>query len=105
MRADKRLFIGNLDFTASANDLIEMFSPYGKVIDTAIIKDRETGNPRGFGFVTMSSIEEAQKAIETLNGIEFMGRKLKVIPANPREEKPKPQQKLTYGNNRTHTQR
>ena len=82
-----KLFVGNLSFNTTENDLNDAFAAYGTVVETNLMMDRETGRPRGFGFVTMSSPEEAQKAIEALNGKEVDGRALTVNVAQPREER------------------
>lgn len=85
---ETRLFVGNLSFKVTEDDLLDIFSPYGDVMQVRIINDRETGRPRGFGFVTMASKEEADKAIEALNKHEIEGRALTVNIARPREERP-----------------
>jgi cold-inducible RNA-binding protein len=85
---ETRLFVGNLSFKLTENDLLDSFSPYGDVMQVRIILDRETGRPRGFGFVTMGSEEDANKAIEALNGQNIEGRPLTVNIARPREERP-----------------
>ena len=82
-----KLFVGNLSFNTTENDLNDAFAAYGTVTETNLMMDRETGRPRGFGFITMSSAEEAQKAIETMNGKEIDGRELTVNVAKPREER------------------
>src|SRR5262244_2757592 len=81
-----KLFVGNLDFKVSENDLQDAFAAYGTVVEANLVMDRTTGRPRGFAFVTMSSPEEAQKAIDALNGKELGGRALNVNIARPREE-------------------
>jgi len=83
-----KLFVGNLSFNTTENDLQDAFAAHGTVTETNLMMDRETNRPRGFGFVTMSSAEEAQKAIEALNGKELDGRALTVNVAKPREERP-----------------
>ena len=82
-----KLFVGNLSFNTTENDLNDAFAAHGTVTETNLMMDRETGRPRGFGFVTMSSPEEAQKAIEALNGKDVDGRALTVNVARPREER------------------
>ena len=82
-----KLFVGNLSFNTTENDLQDAFAPYGTVVEANLMVDRMTSRPRGFGFVTMSSPEEAQKAIEALNGKEIDGRALTVNVARPREER------------------
>jgi len=82
-----KLFVGNLSFNTTENDLNDAFAAHGTVTEANLMMDRETGRPRGFGFVTMSSAEEAQKAIEALNGKDMDGRALTVNVAKPREER------------------
>jgi RNA recognition motif-containing protein len=82
-----KLFVGNLSFNTTENDLNDAFAAHGTVTETNLMMDRTTGRPRGFGFVTMSSVEEANKAIEALNGKEIDGRALTVNVAKPREER------------------
>jgi len=83
-----KLFVGNLSFNTTENELHDAFSAHGTVIEANLLMDRATGRPRGFGFVTMSTPEEAQKAIEALHGKELGGRALTVNIARPREERP-----------------
>jgi RNA recognition motif-containing protein len=83
-----KLFVGNLSFKTTENDLQDAFAACGTVVETNIMMDRMTGRPRGFAFVTMSSPEEAEKAIEELHGKEIDGRALTVNIARPREERP-----------------
>ena len=83
-----KLFVGNLSFDTTENDLNDAFAAHGTVTETNLMMDRSTGRPRGFGFVTMSSPEEAQKAIAALNGSQLGGRALTVNVAKPREERP-----------------
>jgi RNA recognition motif-containing protein len=82
-----KLFVGNLSFNTTENDLTAAFAAFGTVTETNLMMDRETGRPRGFGFITMGSDEEAQKAIEGLNGKDMDGRALTVNVAKPREER------------------
>lgn len=82
-----KLYVGNLSFNTTQNDLTDAFAAFGTVTETNLMMDRETGRPRGFAFVTMGSTEEAQKAIEALNGREMGGRALTVNEAKPREER------------------
>lgn len=81
-----KLFVGNLSFDVTENDLQDAFAAYGTVTETNLMMDRMTNRPRGFGFVTMSTAEEAQKAIAGLNGRDLGGRALTVNVARPREE-------------------
>lgn len=82
-----KLFVGNLSFNTTENDLNDAFAAFGSVTETNLMMDRTTGRPRGFGFVTMSSAEEAQKAIDGMNGKDMDGRALTVNVAKPREER------------------
>src|SRR5258705_4964304 len=82
-----KLFVGNLSFNTTENDLQDAFAAHGTVVEANLMMDRATGRPRGFGFVTMSTEEEAQKAIEALNGATVDGRNLTVNIAKPREER------------------
>jgi RNA recognition motif-containing protein len=83
-----KLFVGNLSFNMTENDLQDAFAAFGTVTEANLMMDRSTNRPRGFGFVTMSSAEEAQKAIDGLNGKDMDGRALTVNVARPREERP-----------------
>jgi len=82
-----KLFVGNLSFKTTENDLQDTFAAHGTVVETNLMMDRTTGRPRGFAFVTMGSPEDAQKAIEALNGSSIDGRALTVNEARPREER------------------
>jgi RNA recognition motif-containing protein len=82
-----KLFVGNLSFNLTENDLQDAFAAHGTVLEANLMMDRATGRPRGFGFVTMSTPEEAQKAIDALHGKELGGRALTVNIARPREER------------------
>ena len=79
-----RLYVGNLPYSVTELDLRELFAGLGTVTDAKIITDRETGRPRGFGFVEMSSDDEARKAIEELNGRDVQGRQVAVKEAEDR---------------------
>jgi len=79
-----KLYVGNLPFSASEETLRAMFTEYGTVQSLALVNDRETGNPRGFGFVEMSS-DDAVKAMQGLDGKDFGGRQMKVNEAQARE--------------------
>ena len=83
-----KLFVGNLSFNTTETDLQDAFAAFGTVTKTNLMMDRMTNRPRGFAFVTMSSAEEAQKAIAALNGAQLDGRALTVNVAKPREERP-----------------
>ncbi len=82
------IYVGNLSYGLDDNDVQQLFSEYGTVSSAKIIQDRDTDRSKGFGFVDMPSDEEAQKAIEGLNGQEVDGRNLTVNEARPREERP-----------------
>ena len=82
------MFVGNLSFNTTENDLNDAFAAFGTVTETNLMMDRMTNRPRGFGFVTMATPEEAQKAIEGMNGKDMDGRALTVNVAKPREERP-----------------
>ena len=84
---ENKLYVGNLPYTVSENDLTSLFSEAGNVTSVAVIKDRETGRSKGFGFVEMSSQAEAEEAIRMFNGYEYGERPLKVNVARPREER------------------
>ena len=86
---ENKLYVGNLPYTATEDDLKNHFSQAGTVTSTALIKDRATGRAKGFGFVEMATGEEAQKAITMFNGQDFMGRTITVNVARPREERPR----------------
>lgn len=81
------IFVGNMAFSVTEQDLRELFAPYGVVDRINLIIDRETGRPRGFGFVEMADDKAAQAAITGLNGKELAGRALNVNEAKPREER------------------
>ena len=81
-----KLYVGNMSFDSSEDDIRRAFEAHGTVDSVAIITDRDTGRPRGFGFVEMPNDEEARAAIENLNEKDFMGRTLKVNEARPRTE-------------------
>ena len=82
-----KLYVGNLAFQTSSEDLQELFSQAGTVESASVVEDRETGRSRGFGFVEMATSEDGQKAIEQFNGKEFNGRNLNVNEARPREDR------------------
>ncbi len=82
-----KLYVGNLSFNTSNEDLQELFGQAGTVESANIVEDRDTGRSRGFGFVEMSSAEEGKTAIEQLNGKEVDGRSLTVNEAKPREDR------------------
>ncbi len=83
----KKLYVGNLPYTATDNDLQSMFEAHGAVQSAQVVMDRDTGRSKGFGFVEMETSEAAQAAISALNGQDFAGRSLTVNEARPREER------------------
>jgi RNA recognition motif-containing protein len=82
----KNIFVGNLSFNTSEDELRQLFEPFGQVDRVSILTDRETGRSRGFGFVEMSNSEEGDKAIAGLNGSQFGGRTINVNEARPKAE-------------------
>lgn len=86
---ENKLYVGNLPYAATEDDLKNHFSQAGNVTSVALIKDRATGRAKGFGFVEMATAEEAQKAINMFNGQDFKGRTITVNVARPREERPR----------------
>ena len=83
-----KMYVGNLSYNATDSEIRELFEAHGEVTDVFIVKDRESGRPRGFAFVTMGAPEQMNAAIEALNGEEFLGRNLTINEARPREERP-----------------
>lgn len=83
-----KLYVGNLAYTTSGEDLQQHFSQYGDVESANVATDRDTGRSRGFGFVTFANKEEGEAAIEATNGVDFMGRKLAVNEARPKTDRP-----------------
>ncbi len=83
------LYVGNLSYDATKEDLAETFGAYGSVVKAIIITDRETGRSKGFGFVEMDSAAAGTAAIEGLDGKDLAGRDLRVNEARPREERPR----------------
>ncbi len=82
-----KLYVGNLSFQTSSEDLQELFAQAGTVTSAAVVTDRETGRSRGFGFVEMSSKQEGEAAITQFNGKDFGGRSLNINEARPREDR------------------
>ena len=82
-----KLYVGNLSYEVTDNDLQTLFSPHGTVRSAQVIMDRDTGRSKGFGFVEMNNGDEAQAAIKALNGQESNGRSLTVNEARPREDR------------------
>lgn len=90
---EKKLYVGNISFKATEEDIKELFARSGAVETVKIITDAHTGNPKGFGFVEMATQEDAKKAIDELNGTTFMERAITVAEAKPRE----PREKRSFG--------
>jgi RNA recognition motif-containing protein len=86
---ETKLYVGNLSYETSESDLRSLFTQSGTVNEVVLIKDRDTGSSKGFGFITMSTQEEANKAIQQFNGHSLGSRELKVNIARPREERPR----------------
>jgi len=84
-----KLYVGNLSFETTENDLQDLFEQHGKVSEVALMMDRTTGRSRGFAFVTMGDATEGNAAINALNGKDVQGRALTVNEARPREERPR----------------
>jgi len=82
-----KLFVGNLSFNTTENDLQDAFAAHGSVVEANLMVDRASGRPRGFGFVTMGTPEDAQKAIDALNGTKLGDRDITVNVARPKEER------------------
>jgi RNA recognition motif-containing protein len=98
----KKIFVGNLPYAATNDEIHGSFTQYGEVVSTRIITDRETGRSKGFAFVEMANDEEAQAAIDSLNGAEYLGRTIVVNEARPREggmSAPRTGDRPRYGNN------
>ncbi len=83
-----KLYVGNLSFSMSESELRDLFSQHGEVTSATLVMDRETGRPRGFGFVEFANDDEGRAAIEALNGQNIGGRDLTVNEARPRENRP-----------------
>ena len=86
--SNSKLYVGNLSFKTTEDELRSHFGQFGSVTDVYVAMDRMTGRPRGFAFVTMGTAEEAQEAAEKINGSELDGRQLTVNEARPKEERP-----------------
>jgi len=83
----KNIFVGNLDFNVSEDELRNLFATYGQVDRVTILTDRDTGRSRGFGFVEMTNAEDGEKAIAAINGTQLAGRTLNVNEARPKAER------------------
>ena len=85
----KKIYVGNLRYETNDDQLKQLFQSFGQVSSSRVISDKYTGRSRGFGFVEMDNVEEADKAIAALNGKDVEGRSLNVNEAKPREERPR----------------
>jgi RNA recognition motif-containing protein len=85
-----KLYVGNLSFETTENDLQDLFEQHGQVSEVSLMMDRMTGKSRGFAFVTMNDKAQAEAAMAALNGKELAGRALNINEAHPREERPRP---------------
>lgn len=86
MEDKKKLFVGNLPYKVRSAELNQMFAQFGTVVEAIVIEERQTGRSKGFGFVTLSTEEEAQAAVNAMNGHEVEGRALVVNVARPKEQ-------------------
>ncbi|MEN8127471.1 MAG: RNA-binding protein [Planctomycetota bacterium] len=84
-----KIYVGNLSYDVTDNDLEQAFGEFGAVTSVNILKDKQTGESKGFGFVEMAEVSEGQAAIKEMNGKEFMGRELKVDQAKERPSRPR----------------
>jgi RNA recognition motif-containing protein len=82
-----KIFVGNLSYTATEDSVRSLFAAYGGVESVSLIRDRDTGQPRGFGFVEMTNASEGRKAVGGLNDTDFEGRRLNLSEARPKEER------------------
>lgn len=82
----KSIYVGNLDFGTNEDELRSVFEAYGQIERVTLVRDRDSGQPRGFGFVEMVNDEEAEKAIQAVNGTQLRGRALNVSEARPKRE-------------------
>lgn len=101
----KRIYVGSLPYNTTAEQLSDLFSPYGDVTDSVIVKDRETNRSKGFAFVEMANDDEALKAITALNGSNMGGRTLIVNEARERENRPEGGRRSSYSGGRDHNSR
>ena len=87
---DMNIYVGNLSYGVTEDELQQLFVEYGSVVSANLIMDRDTGNPKGFGFVEMENQADAEKAIKELDGSSIKGRSIKVNQARPRNDRSKP---------------
>jgi len=83
----RKMYVGNIPYNATEEDLRELFSVYGEIVSLKIIQDQDTGRSKGFGFIEMSEEKDTKKAIEELNGKDFMEKTLKVSEARPQQKR------------------
>jgi cold-inducible RNA-binding protein len=95
-----KLYVGNLSFETTENDLQDLFEQHGQVSEVSLMMDRMTGKSRGFAFVTMNDKAQAEAAMSALNGKELSGRTLTVNEARAREERPRPHGSRNFAGNR-----
>ncbi|MEW6002311.1 MAG: RNA-binding protein [Nitrospirota bacterium] len=98
---DSKIYVGNVSFGVTEDELRELFSKYGEVESVKIVTDAQTGRPRGFGFVEMASEDEAKKAIKGLNGTEFKERTLTVSEARPPKQRDRGHGRGGFGGRQT----
>lgn len=100
MANNKKLYVGNLSHDLDNNELRNIFQPYGEVVSAQIIMDRDTGRSKGFGFVEMGTVEQAQAAIDALNGTEAAGRSITVNEARPQADRGGDRGRRSFGGGR-----
>lgn len=100
-----KLYIGNLAFSETEDSINQLFSQHGSVASCQLITDRDTGRSKGFGFVEMSTVEEAQKAISSLDGLEVNGRQMKVNEARPKENRSNNNFRSSFGGRQSYGDR
>lgn len=86
MEENKKLYVGNLPYKVTSDELKSVFSEFGEIVDAVVISERDSGRSKGFGFVEFNTIEEAKKAVDAMSGKELDGRKLVVNFARPARE-------------------
>ena len=85
-KVSKKLYVGNLSYKVTEDDLKDLFGEFGTIIEVSVITDRETGRPRGFAFIEMDSDDDANKAVDSLNGKTIQDREIVVNEARPRRD-------------------
>ena len=89
-----KLYVGNLPFSVTNEELKKLFASYGEIEESTIISDKFSGRSKGFGFVTFSDNADGKKAVSEMNGKDIQGRQIKVIEARPLEDSPKPRRRF-----------